>query len=97
MELSEFSQHLFWDIDKNKIDIEKHKALIIERVMNRGNLMDLNMLLQTYGFNTIKHEIVNVGYLDKKTLNWAALFFNLKKSDFKCYTKMQSNQVHWNF
>lgn len=97
MELSKLSQHLFWDIDKNKIDSEKHKALIIERVMNRGNLNDLKILLHTYSSDTIKREIVNAGYLDKKTLNWAAFFFNLKKSDFKCYTKMQSNQVHWNF
>ena len=97
MELSNLSPHLFWDIDKNKLDSEKHKALIIERVMNRGNLRDLNILLQSYGIDAIKREIVNAGYLDKKTLNWAALFFNLKKSDFKCYTKIQSTQVHWSF
>lgn len=97
MDLSNLSQHLFWDIDKNKLDSEKHKSLIIERVMNRGNLNDLKILLQTYDNDTIKREIINAGYLDKKTLNWAALFFNLKKSDFKCYKKMQSNQVHWNF
>lgn len=97
MELSQLSPHLFWDIDKNKLDPEKHKTLIIERVMNRGNLTDLKVLFKTYDMDSIKREIKNAGYLDKKTINWAALYFNLKKSDFKCYTKIQSNQVHWNF
>lgn len=97
MQLDELSQHLFWDIDKTKLDIEKHKRLIIERVMNRGNLKDLNILFQIYDVDSIKHELLNIGYLDKKTLNWAAIFFNLNKTDFKCYTKTQSNQIHWNF
>ncbi|WP_425358286.1 DUF6922 domain-containing protein [Anaerophaga thermohalophila] len=41
-------------MDKNKIDSEKHKALIIERVMNRGDLNDLKILFQTYGIKNIR-------------------------------------------
>ncbi len=95
--ISKLSAHLFWDLDKNKLDPEKNKTYIIERVFTRGNLSDLQEIIHYYGYNVLKEEIVKAGALDKKTLNWAAFYFNLKKTDFRCYSKIQSNQIHWNF
>ena len=97
IKIEKFSGHLFWDVDRNKLDFEKNKRLIIERVFTRGDVLDLKILIKHYGINIIKQEIVKVGFLDKKTLNWTSLFLNIQKTNFKCYSKIQSTQIHWNF
>lgn len=89
------SPHLFWDI--SNLDHEKNKTIIIERVFNRGDIDDLKTIIHLYGLETIKQEIIKAGFLDKKTLNWACLFLNIPKTEFRCYTKTQSKRVHWNF
>jgi len=97
IKIENFSEHLFWDVDRNKLDFEKNKRLIIERIFTRGDIPDLKKIIRLYGLNVIKKEIVNAGFLDKKTLNWASLFLEIPKTKFKCYTKIQSKTIHWNF
>lgn len=91
------SKHLLWDININHIDEQKNKAIIIERVFNRGDIADLKIIIKHYGIEVIKQEIVKAGFLDKKTLCWASLFLNIPKTKFRCYKKTQSKQVHWNY
>ena len=95
--LENISKHLFWDINTDLSDKEKNKTIIIERVINRGDINDVKIIISEYGLDTIKQEIVNAGFLDKKTLNWVSLFLNIPKTKFRCYKKTQSKQVHWNF
>jgi len=33
---SEFSNYLFWDVDRTKIDFDKRKAWVIDRVLSHG-------------------------------------------------------------
>jgi hypothetical protein len=91
------SKKLFWDIDLSNFDNIRNKRLIIERVFSMGDLTDIKILIQFYGVETIKQEIINAGYLDNKTLSWVSDFFNISKTKFKCFSKKQSNQVHWNY
>ena len=91
------SKKLFWDIDLNDFDNIRNKRLIIERVVSMGDLSDLKEIIQFYGLETIKREIVKAGYLDNKTLTWISNFSNISKAKFKCFTRKQSNQVHWNY
>jgi hypothetical protein len=95
--VSKLSEHLFWDVDKSKLDTDRNKTYIIERVFSRGDLDDMKILCKIYDTKTIRKEIKKAGALDNKTLNWAVLFLNLNKTDFKCYSKTQSNTTHWNF
>ena len=37
---SALSDYLFWDADKTKIDFDKNKAYVIERVLSHGMLSD---------------------------------------------------------
>jgi hypothetical protein len=91
------SKNLFWDIDFNKFDNIRNKQLIIERVISMGDLEDIKILIAFYGLETIKQEIIKSAYLDNKTLNWTSNFLNIPKTKFKCFTKKQSNQQHWNY
>ncbi len=91
------SKNLFWDVDTSKIDDIQNKRLIIERVFTMGDLQDVVAVIQFYGLKTVKHELMNAGYLDNKTLSWVSTFFNIPKSKFKCFIKKQSTQIHWSY
>ena len=91
-------QHtLFWDVDLKNFDNIQNKRLIIERVITMGDLDDLKEIIRFYGLETIKKEIVKAGNLDKKSLAWSSIFFDIPKTSFRCYTKRQSNKIHWNY
>ncbi|MCF6184119.1 MAG: hypothetical protein L3J56_05760 [Bacteroidales bacterium] len=96
IKIENFSEHLFWDVDRTKLDFEKNKRLIIERAFTRGDIADIKIVITYYGLNTIKEEIIKAGFLDKKTLNWVSLFLDIPKTKFRCYTKIQSKTAHWN-
>lgn len=70
-----------------------NKRLIIERVFSLGNKVEFQSLLNFYGTDVIKSEIVNAGSLDKKTLNWASMFLHIPKNKFKCYIKKPSTTI----
>lgn len=95
--LSSLPKNYFWDLNAEKLDDNLNKRIIIERVFSLGDIEDLKKIIEFYGLKTIKQEIVKAGQLDKKTLNWASKFLKIPKKNFLCYSKIQSNQVHWNF
>lgn len=97
MLVSKLGRHFFYDLDIEKMDDQKNRRIIIERVFSMGDLDDLKLIFDYYGTDVIKKEIIRAGNLDKKTLNFASIYFQIPKDKFRCYTKMQSNQAHWNY
>jgi len=91
-----FRRELFWDIDFANLNLEKHKRLIIERVLTLGNLEEFRQLLVIYKTEIIRQTIMELGYLDPKTMNFVISFFEIDKNQLRCYTKKQSTQQHWN-
>lgn len=47
-------KRLFWDVDKNKLDITTDQKSIIERVLNYGVLSDWHWLVRTYGTQGVR-------------------------------------------
>ncbi len=95
--IKSLSKNYFWDIDISRLDDFKNRRIIIERVLSIGDFDDLRRIIQYFGVEVIKQEIILAGQLDKKTLNWVSQYFNIPITDFKCYIKIQSNLAHWNF
>lgn len=48
---------LFWDVDIQNIDLQKHKASVIERIAMRGQWEEFNAMLYFYGKPTVKRVI----------------------------------------
>jgi antitoxin HigA-1 len=51
---------LFWDLDFDKLDTEKHKLHIIQQVLNLGNIDEFNAVLDHYGFDEVKDAVQNI-------------------------------------
>lgn len=89
-------QNYFWDID---ITSGKHVSsrLIIERVFNFGTLREIALVIKTYGRGEVVRTLMNLNYIDPKTLNFISRFFNRKKEEFRCYTRRQLRVQHWDY
>jgi len=95
--LNQFNKAYFWDVDFDKLNKSRSGRLIIERIINLGNLHDIHILKKIYSEEEIKRTLCNLAYLDPKTLNFASLLFNIPKTRFKCYIKKQSAPIPWNY
>lgn len=93
----QLNKRFFWDVDFRILDLNTNKNLIIERILTLGDISDLVALIRIYGKKEIINTAINTAYLDKKTLNWLSMITGIQKTHFKCYSKIQSKQVHWNF
>jgi hypothetical protein len=95
--MDRFSKNLFWDVDENDFNIEKHSRFIIERVLMRGRMSDWFVLTSLYGFDKIKEKVVKIRYLDKLTLNFCSTLFHIPKSKFRCYNQPKAIQQFWDY
>lgn len=88
---------LFWDTDVKNIDLQKHKASVIERIMLRGQLDEFNAIMQYYGKETVKETMLNARWLDKVTLAFCSTIFETPETTFRCYKLAQLNPEHWDY
>jgi len=95
--IEQLNNAYFWDVDINQLDEEKSKRLIIERVLNYGNLYEIKLIKNFYGIKEIKSILCKLSYVDPKTLNFVSLLFKLPKTKFKCYTRKQLTNQPWNY
>jgi len=81
------SKYLFWDTNTNKLDYESRVSFILERVFTMGMQEDEWEVIRFYGKDRIRKEVVKCKSLDKKTLNYLSVFYEIPKKDFKCCKK----------
>ncbi len=92
-----FSKKKFWDVDVRDLNKIQHARFIISRIASYGNSEDWQSLLQEYGAETVKNELIQTRYLDTITLDFCSRYFNIPKEQFRCYTLTRSNQLHWKY
>ena len=97
MNKPEISKKAFWDVRFSKIDFEKHSLFVMEKIFSYGSWDDQVAIMKYYGLNRIKKEIINAGYLRKPVLSFLCTILHLQKTDFKCYNKMQSHPLPWDY
>lgn len=83
--LNSFSKYLFWDVDINSIDLNKHAGFIINRLVTKGSYSDWKALKKIYGLQKIRAEVVKARSLNKKTLWFLSAYFEILKKEFRCY------------
>ena len=94
--VSDFSKHLFWDVDLRTFDLQKHKVQMIHKVLEYGLIEDWNLLKSYYGLEVIKEISLNLRSLDVVTLSFVSTIFNIDKTEFRCYRNSQLSPNVWN-
>ena len=93
--IQQFSDYLFWDVDRSALHIERSKAYIIDRVLSHGMLSDWFLIKQIYGKAAIQEVALQLRYLDKYAHHFCSAYFGVPLNTFRCYTYAQSNPGHW--
>jgi hypothetical protein len=90
---------LLWDMDLQRFDLQKGRALIAERVAERGNLEDFYAMFSLYGGIKKVRDIYKneVGSLNPRALAFICAAFNLEKEEMKCYIQKRSKAIPWNY
>ena len=88
--LLQLSPYLFWDYNRNRLDPDINKKLVLERVFTRGTENDERLVYCYYGKEVIKNTVVEIKYLDIKVLNYLSVMLNIPREKFKCYEKSLS-------
>lgn len=88
---------LFWDVNIEEIDVNLHRAAVIERIATRGKWEEFKAIIEFYGREEVKSVLVNTRHLDKKTLYYCSEIFNVPLSEFRCYRLAQLNPEHWSY
>lgn len=92
----QFSDYLFWDVDKANLDIDKHKSQIIHKVLEYGSMADFNLIKKVYGTEIIKSVSLNFRSLDPVTLAFISFWLKVDKTQFRCYKHKQLSPNYWN-
>ena len=94
--IDDFSPHLFWDVDLDGFDFDKHKTHLINKVLEYGMIKDWNLVKEVYGLETIKEVSLNLRSLDAVTLSYLSALFKIDKTEFRCYKHRQLYPTYWN-
>ena len=97
LKISNYSPHLFWDVDTTKLDLNKRKAFLVNRVLDYGVMADWKQLVKDLGLNEIGNIATNLRDLDPRAMSFISLLTDRNIKEFRCYTLQQSNPKHWHF
>ncbi|MEO8087162.1 MAG: hypothetical protein ABI763_10105 [Bacteroidota bacterium] len=67
----QLSKTVFWDVNFNELDEDKHSDFIIARIFQYGLLEDLKIVLQKFSDDQIKQALRAQRGLDKYTVDFA--------------------------
>lgn len=79
--INTFSNHLFWDVHKEDIDIDRHSKYIIKRVLEYGVWNDWMVLRIYYGLPRIVEEVKKMRDLEPRALAYIASISNTPKKN----------------
>jgi len=91
------SEYLFWDVDKDDLSYDKHSEFIIVRVFMKGDWSDFRQVIEFYGRDKCLDALLHARYLDPKTLSFCSNYFEIDKSEFRCFKERQLHSGPWDF
>ena len=86
------NKDLFWDVKISDIDRQKNKEFVVGRILNLGDIDDYKIANEFYGKKHFQNIAKKVPWLDKKSLNFWSLIFNIPKNEFICSRKLLRNK-----
>ena len=66
----------FWDYKVSNLNLKEYPVLIIERILNYGDLKSIKWLLKRIDITFLKNVVRNSKCLDKKTKNFWFIYLN---------------------
>ena len=96
--IPQFLEKYFWDVDAKKLDVQKNKSYIIERILEYGDTDAVRWMKNTYAVSQIVEVLKRSRALSQKSAHFWAVFFEVPESEILCFSKqfqMRSRAI-WN-
>ena len=93
--IQQLSDHLFWDIKREEIEVVRHRQFIITRTMDRGTAEDVRLVWNYYGEEAVKNALLNAPSIERKTIFFFANQFHISPENFRSYHKNRKLDT-WN-
>ncbi|MBR6931391.1 MAG: hypothetical protein IKH61_14365 [Bacteroidales bacterium] len=94
--LQDINPRIFWDMELGTLDYERNAPLIIQRVLEYGDLKDWYAIKKHYGLERIVSISKSFRTLDPVAVAWLCCLSNAKQEDFRCYRIAQLYPTPWN-
>ena len=87
----------FWDVGLANVDLSKHQAYVIERLLEYGNEVALRWLFSNYSKEDILQTLKSSRNLSAKSANFWANIYNIPKEEIKCLKNrsVRPQEVAW--
>lgn len=82
----------FWDVNLETLDFDRYADFVIIRVMERGSAEDMGEVSRYYGREKVIKALTMATSLLPAGIAAGKHFYNLKDTDFKCFTGKQFHQ-----
>lgn len=84
--VKELSEHLFWDVRRDGVDMERHAVWLARRVLEYGHWSDWQALVAYYGKDRLAGIVVEIRSLRPRAFAFCRAWFQLPATAFRCST-----------
>lgn len=88
-----FLEKYFWDVEFEKIDLEKRRIYVLRRILEHGDGEAIRWMWENFTDSEIKHILYNYRDLSFKSANFWAVIVGVKKEDVKCLKRRLSKEL----
>ncbi|MFH1563304.1 MAG: hypothetical protein ABIF11_07825 [Nitrospirota bacterium] len=95
--LPKYLSKYFWDVEFEKIDLQKRRVYILRRILEYGDRQAVAWMWKNFKESEIKDALSNYRGYSQKSANFWAVILNIKKEDVKCLNKsfMETQRQFW--
>lgn len=92
-----FLKKYFWDIDFKTLDLKKHAAEVIGRIMEYGDEKSVSWLLKHYSRPEMSHVLCHFRFVSPKSAGFWAIILKIPKGKILCLQKhfQKTQKKHW--
>jgi len=95
--IRQFTPMLFWNVNRDTMDLDAHRVDIVERVLERGEMRDWELLKKCYTLEGIIEIALKIRYLTPMALEFISSVANIPKEEFRCYKWQQLLPARWGY
>ena len=92
MKLPGFLEEYFWDVEFEKIDLQRRKVYVLKRIMDYGDQRAVSWMWKNFERQEIKDVLHKYRGFSQKSANFWAVILNIPREEVLCLKKRSSKE-----
>jgi hypothetical protein len=90
-------KQIFWDTNLKQINIKKNSPYVIGRILEYGDLSQINWMFRQYSSSQIKKILISTRNLTPKSANFWADYYGISKRKIGCLNRQlqKTQKILW--